>query len=151
MAVEQLEQELSALKSVVLDTMVFSYHFSADPDYSPLTTVILEAIESGRLLGVTTTLTIAELLSRPEQEGNKEAAAQYEAYVSAFPNLDIIPLDVPLARLAARFHGRDRLKMPDAIQAAAAVLHNADALVTNDLEIRRKATGVKVLILNDFR
>lgn len=38
----------------MLDTMVFSYHLSDHPRYAPLTTVVLETIESGKITGLTT-------------------------------------------------------------------------------------------------
>jgi predicted nucleic acid-binding protein len=77
---------------LLLDTLVFSYHLSNHPRYAPLTTVVLETIESGKATGLTTTLTLAELLTVPAQSDDRCAMQEYELYLTHFPNLRIVPL-----------------------------------------------------------
>jgi len=84
----------------MLDTMVFSYHLSDHPRYAPLSTVVLETIESGKITGLTTTITLAELLTVPAQRNDQRAMQEYELYLTHFPNLRIVSLDIALAREA---------------------------------------------------
>ena len=56
----------------------------------------------------------------------------YEAYISNFPNLAIVTLDSALARQTAIVRATTSMRMPDAVQVAAAVLYTADMIVTND-------------------
>lgn len=65
MGIEDLRQALARCRLILLDTMVFSYHLSlsAHPRYAPLSRVLLEAVESGQVTGLTTTVTQAEILS----------------------------------------------------------------------------------------
>jgi predicted nucleic acid-binding protein len=48
------------------------------------------------------------------------------------PNLTVHLMDEIVAEEAARIRGVDNLKMPDAIIAATAVVHEADVFLTND-------------------
>ena len=150
MGVDEIRDHLRQCQIVALDTVVFSYHFHNHPDYAPLTSVILGAIETGQVQGITTTITLAEVLVKPEQEGNAQAAADYEIHITLFPNLALLPVDVSLARLAAKLRARYGLKMPDAIQVAGAKLGEADALITNDREWKRKIKDMAVLLLMDY-
>ena len=74
----------------------------------------------------------------------------YEAYLTLFPNLTSMPVDVQLAKAAARVRAQFRLKLPDAIQVAAALIAKADALITNDRELQKKVSEPVVVLLSDF-
>lgn len=148
--IETLRQAISEHKLLMLDTMVFSYHMSDHPRYAPLTTLVLEAIESGDVAGLTTTLTLAELLTVPAQSSDRRAMREYEFYLTHFPNLHILPLDISLAREAARVRATTRLRMPDAIQVAAACLSGADAIITNDHRWVGRVTQPALVLLDDY-
>ena len=150
MGVETLQRALSECHLLMLDTVVFSYHLSGHSRYTPLTTTILKAIESAAVMGLTTTITLAELLTRPAQEGDRQAMQDYEVYLTNFPNLRIVPLDAHLARETARIRAATRLRIPDAIQIAAARANGADAIVTNDRAWLDKFTFPTVMVLDDY-
>ena len=150
MGVEQLRDKLAPCRLLALDTMVFSYHLSNHPRYTPLTTAILKRIESGETAGLTTTVTLAELLTRPAQANDRQAMRDYELYLTHFPNLRIVPLDQALAREVALVRAATGLRMPDAIQIAAARHHGVDAIVTNDRRWQGKVTELALVLLDDF-
>ena len=150
MGVEALDQALSGYGLLALDTMVFSYQLSNHPRYAPLTHTVLERIESGRAGGLTTTITLAELLTVPAQAADQRAMQDYELYLTHFPNLRLVPLDADLARETARVRAASKLRMPDAVQVAAARLYKADAIVTNDHRWTGRVRGPAVVMLEDY-
>jgi predicted nucleic acid-binding protein len=150
MGLATLRNRLRDWKIAALDTSVIVYQLLNHPDYAPLTDMILHAIETGRLRGVTTTITLAEILTKAEQEADAQVAIDYEMYLTLFPNLTLLPVDVPLARAAARIRAQFRLKLPDAIQVAAAALARADVLITNDRDLQKKVSEPVVILLSDF-
>lgn len=150
MSLSDLRRDLARHKLVLLDTMVFSYQLADHPRYAPLTSVVLQAIESGQVAGLTTTLTLAELLTVPAKAGAKQAMRDYEIYLTRFPNLKILPLDKALARETAWVRGATGLRTPDAIQIAAARLAGADALITNDRRWARQVADPPLLLLDDY-
>ena len=66
----------------------------------------------------------------------------YRKVFGHWSKIDVLPLTMETADLTAQIRGRYKLKTPDAIQWATAVLHNVDYFLTND-------KGFKVL--NDDR
>jgi len=150
MGVEALRRTLSGYRLLALDTMVFSYHLFNHPRYVPLTSVVLEAIESGKLAGLITTVTLAEVLTVPAQAGDRRAMQDYELYLTRFPNLRLVPLDAALARETALVRATSRLRIPDAVQVAAARLAGADAIVTNDHRWAGRGTGPALVMLDEY-
>ena len=127
-----------------------SFQLSKHPRYAPLTRTVLERIESGRAGGLTTTITLAELLTVPAQAADQRAMQDYELYLTHFPNLRLVPLDANLARETARVRAASKLRMPDAVQVAAARLYKADAIVTNDRRWAGRVRGPAVVMLEDY-
>jgi predicted nucleic acid-binding protein len=148
--IEAFLEALAGRGRVLLDTMVFSYHFSAHPRYLPLTTVLLSRIEAGDLEGLVTTVTLAEVLAAAARVGDEEAMYDYEMFLVRFPHLRMVPLDVALARETARVRAETHLRFPDALQVAAGRLADADALVTNNLRWRPVVPQPPVLLLQDY-
>jgi len=152
MGVDEFRRRLAGLRLVALDTMVFAYHLADHPRYSPLTTVVLEAVESGQMAGVTTTVTLAEILTAPAKTGDRRALQDYELYLTRFPNLRIMPLDVALARETALVRGETGLRTPGAVQVAAARLAGTDATlcVTNDRRWVGRVVAPAVVVLAEY-
>ncbi len=150
MGVEDLRQALARFRLVLLDTMVFSYHLSAHPRYAPLSRVVLEAVESGQVMGVTTTVTLAEILSLPARLSSRAVMLEYELYLTHFPNLRLVPLDAALARETAWVRGTTGLRLPDAIQVAAARRAGVDAIVTNDRRWIGRVSAPPPVVLEDY-
>ena len=150
MGVEALRHALSQYRLLMLDTMVFSYQLADHPIYAPLTTIILKAIESGVIAGLSTTLTLAELLTVPAKAGNRQGIQDYELYVSNFPNLRLVPFDTVMARETAIVRAMTGLRMPDAAQVAAARVYGADAIVTNDRRWMGKFTAPALILLETY-
>lgn len=150
MGIEELERIISTHNVLALDTMVFAYHLANHPRYSPLTRVVLNAVEFGRVAGVTTTVTLAEILTLPAQAGDREAMLDYELYLTTFPNLNVMPLDASLARETAWVRAATGLRTPDAVQIAAARLAHADAIVGNDRRWRGRIDAPDLILLDDY-
>lgn len=130
-----------------LDTSLFIYHLEDHPRYSPLTEIIFGALENGRNKGVTSYLTLMEILAKPKTEGLLQVARDYEYYLTTFPNLTFYEMGLDVARKASDVRSSDRIKAPDAIQLATAIFCGATAFLTND-KIFERVRGVDILILD---
>jgi len=130
-----------------LDTSIFIYHLEDHPRYSPLTEIIFSALEKGINKGVTSYLTLMEILVKPKTEGLLEVARDYEYFLTTFPNLTFHEMGLDGARKASDVGSADRIKAPDAIQLATAILYRATAFLTND-KIFERVKGVDILILD---
>jgi len=148
--VGQLSEKLKPYPVIGLDTAIFIYHFEENPAYLPLTRELLSSIESGERKGVTSAITLMEIIVKPLALGQIDVARKYEALLANFPNLEIIDLDRDVIRLAARLRAEYRIRPPDALQAAACLQHGAQAFITNDDLLKRLQDKIVVLVLEDY-
>lgn len=150
MGLTQFQQALIDQKLLFLDTMVFVYLLDNHANYAKLSIAVLEVIEQGTVRGVTTTLTLGEILTQPARKGDIQAMQDYELYLTNFPNLTLHPLDTAIARQAAQVRAATGLKMPDAIQLATAQSVAATAIISNDKQWQGKTGNIKLFLLDDY-
>ncbi len=120
---------LPANALVLVDTAPIIYVLEGHPRFARRFLPLFEAYEAGALQLAVTTVTIAEVLTGPEQAKNHALASQYS---EVFRSWTVIALDFDIAVRAAGLRAMYRLKLPDAVQAASALAINADALVSHD-------------------
>lgn len=148
MAVEErLGRILRRHRSIALDASVFIYQLQANPKYLPVTRIVFSWLELTGSSGVTSTLTMTELLVLPYREGDTRLVDDFNGLLSTYPNLDWIPPSLEIADLAARIRANHGLKMPDALLAATAIEAKATALVTND-RVFERVNGFETVILD---
>ncbi|MCW6507383.1 type II toxin-antitoxin system VapC family toxin [Hyphomicrobiales bacterium BP6-180914] len=99
---------------------------------------VLKAIETGDLRGVTSEITLAELLLKLIVDGETELISLYKHLFSDHNVFDAVPTGLEILSEAARIRaGRMSIKLPDAIHLATAQHAGCFAILTND---RRLAT-----------
>jgi len=97
---------------------------------------LFDRIAEGRLLGLTSELTVAEVLVHPLRRGDEETADAYRDILS--PRWPITTLGIDLATLEAAAATRarfPRLKLPDAIHVATCVRSECGVFVSADREL----------------
>jgi predicted nucleic acid-binding protein len=110
---------------------------------------LFEAIDHGTLLAATSGLTLMEVLVVPYRSGNLSLADRYEALLTRSRGLRFIDLDRPLLKTAAQVRAATKIRPPDAIQVAAAMIANCGVLLTNDRRIPL-IPGLKIFQLKDY-
>ena len=133
-----------------LDTSLFIYHLEDHPRYAPLSEIVFTALEKGSHKGITSYLTLMEILIKPKTEGLPQVARDYEYYLTTFPNLTFYEMGLDVARKASDLRAAERIKTPDAIQLATAILYGATVFLTNDKTLER-VKGVDILILDNLQ
>lgn len=119
---------------VGLDTVAFIYLIEEHPRYLAIVEPLFEAIDRGEVEGVTSTLTLLEVLVQPYRVGDTELADRYERVLSMGRNLALVEIDRAQLRAAALIRARSRIRTPEAIQLAAALSRHCPVFVTNDRE-----------------
>ena len=84
---KRLQDFLKNHPIIGVDTPLFIYHLEDHPRYIPLTEIIFTSLEKGMNKGITSYLTLLEILTKPKTEGALPAARDYEYYLTTFPNL----------------------------------------------------------------
>ena len=116
-----------------LDTNVFIAAFETIGDHQGSAWSLLQAVEDGRLIGVTSELTLAELLVKPFERGAMDLAEAYDAMLTPSETLMVCAVDRRLLVEAARLRSsRPGLKLPDAIHVATAARTGCDVMISDD-------------------
>ncbi len=136
-------------KVVGLDTMVFIYHFEENQVYSSLTFSIFESLEKGNFNGITSVLTLLEILVKPKRENNSLLTERYKLLFENFPNLQVKTLNENIADIASTLRANYNINTPDAIQIATSLEAKADIFITNDATLK-KISEIKVLLLSEM-
>jgi predicted nucleic acid-binding protein len=92
---------------------------------------------------------LLETLVVPYRAGDLALAERYEAVLSRSKNLSLVPLDQPLLRAAAQVRARFRVRTPDALQLAAALVARCSVYITNDRDLPA-IPGLRILELRDY-
>jgi len=134
---------------VALDTQVFIYFIEEDKRYLPLVKSLFEAIDQGSLPASTSGLTLMEVLVVPYRTGNISLADRYEALLTRSRGLRFIDVDRSLLKAAVQLRAALKLKLPDAIQVAVAMMSNCSSFLTNDRRIPA-IPGLKIFQLKNY-
>jgi len=126
-------------RKIALDTSIFIYQLESNPIYVGLTDGIFRWLEQPNHAGITSTITMTELLVPAYRGAGEVQVNEFYALLVTYPNLDWIAPDLNIADMAARIRALHRLRTPDALQAATAVQAQATGLLTNDTVFERVA------------
>jgi len=138
---------LRSYKIAALDTMLFIYHFEGDNQYSAKIAKLLSEIEKGAVKGITSVVTLSEILIGPLTNNNIDLADEYKNALNSFPHLKIMEINQYAATLAASLKAKYKIKLPDALQIAAGLISGADVFITNDKKLK-KIKEIKVITLD---
>ena len=122
--------------SVYLDTNVFIDAFESTGTRSDQTWTVFQAISGSRLRGVTSELTLAELLPMPLSKRQSDLVAFYTAMLGETGPLRVVPVTRSILVETARLRSeRFSLKLPDAVHLATALDQQCAVFLSGDHRI----------------
>jgi predicted nucleic acid-binding protein len=145
----RLTAALAGVSRIAVDTSVFIYQIEGASKYAGLAATVFERLDAPGVRSATATVTMLELLVQPYRRQDLDLVNRFFALLSTYPRLEWIAPSLEIADCAARLRAEHGLRTPDAIQAATALLWQADAFVSNDA-VFRKLPGLDVVLLDDF-
>jgi predicted nucleic acid-binding protein len=149
LGIERLVGFLRRHGEVALDTSVFVYQLEAHAKYVRLTREIFAWLEAPGHRGVTSTITMTELLVKPYRDRDERGANDCFALFSRYPNLEWVAPNLEISDEAARIRAQCGLKTPDAIEAATAIYCGISGFLTNDLAYQR-VSKLDTLVLDEL-
>jgi len=145
----RLRTFLRGHRLIGLDTSVFIYQIEANARYLSFTDHIFSWLERPGSQGVTSTITMTELLVQPYRDFDEQRLDEFYALISRFPNLHWVAPNLEIADLAAQLRARYRLRTPDALQAATVLQSQATGLITND-PVFARVEALETLVLDQL-
>ena len=145
-----LPEPLREVRRLGFDTAPVIYFVEAHPEYDSQITPIFERIEQGELEGVTSVITLLEVLVQPIRLNRIDLVSRYRQLLLDSERFSTLPITVEISEVAAELRARYNLRTPDALQVATALVRRCEAFLTNDARLKRVAE-IRVLTLDDLR
>lgn len=140
---------LTKYKKIAIDSMCFIYHFEGSKHYGELTKDLFSYLQD-KATGVTSVLTLAEILSFEKLQQDQMLFEEEKAKLYSTPNLEILSIDANIAVAASILKYKYSLKLPDALQLATAIVSKQEVFISNDHSFKR-VKEIDLLILDAFR
>ena len=140
---------LSSSRGVFLDTAPLIYLFEEHERFFPPVRHILDEAHATGAQLVSSMVTYIEVLGVPTREGDIKLASRYRQFLTNSESLSIYPLNISVADEAVRLRAQHKLRTPDAIQVATAIVCGIDYFLTNDRDLAR-VRDVEVVVIADL-
>lgn len=131
------------------DTMLFIYSMEAKKPYMPMLESIFYYVENGLAKGVTSIITLTEILVKPIKDRNVEAVKDYKFLLNNFPNLKMVNIDAKVAEKGAELRAKYGIRTPDALQVASAIENQATIFLSNDHKLK-KIKEIETVVLEEM-
>ncbi|MDX2043469.1 MAG: PIN domain-containing protein [Acidobacteriota bacterium] len=115
-----------------LDSNIVIYAIEGFADYADQIRALLEAMDTGEIVAVTSELTLAETLVKPIKDQDLAIQQAYRTFLTPTSVMEIVPISRDILEDAAQLRATTKLKLPDAIQLATAFRERCDSFLTND-------------------
>lgn len=145
----KLKTLLKKYSVIGLDSQIFIYHFENNPVFKPLTMTLFNLMEQGKIIGVTSILSILEIIVKPKEKQEHHIVNEYKFLLNTFPNLVVGKVDEDVIDLAASLKANYSCDTTMAIQLATAKLYDATCFITNKQNLK-KIQEIKVIIISDI-
>jgi len=145
----RLEDALVGVTRLGFDTPPVIYFVEAHPVYDARVTEVFRRVQAGAVAGITSVVTLSEVLTQPLRRGDTDLQQQYRDLLLHSKGFATVPIDAGIAERAADLRAHYQLRTPDAFQVAAALAHGCQAFLTNDSGIKR-VTDLRVLVLDEL-
>jgi predicted nucleic acid-binding protein len=145
----KLADALQGVTRLGFDTAPLIYFVERHPVYLPVVKQVFQQVDNGRIAGFSGMISLAEVLVLPKKLNNAVLETAYRAVLFNSRNFSVLPIDAAIADRAADLRSRYKLKLPDALQIAAAVETKCEAFLTNDIGLR-SVTDLRMLVLNEL-
>ena len=96
---------------------------------------------------MTSTISLTEILTKPLVDKNFTLVDEIKFALKTFSTLSMVAIDEKLAEAAALMRARHAIRLPDALQIAAAIQGEATLFVTNDKRLKSRSAGTVRLSL----
>lgn len=125
-------------RSVYVDANIVIYAVEQGNPWSANLRRFFDAVDRQQIRGLTSELTLAEVMAKPIKIGALELINTYEAFLGANSTLQVVPIDRSILRSAAALRGQLGIKLLDAIHAATASHYDCELFFSNDDDLSRK-------------
>ena len=140
---------LNGIQRLAVETAPYIYYVENHPIYADKVDAIIQVVEIMTIEISTSVIALTETLMKPIQTGDQSLIKAYRELFTETDYVRLIPVTFEIADKAAQLRAQYNLRTPDALHIASAIESGCQALLTNDLGIKR-VTELRVLVLDEL-
>jgi predicted nucleic acid-binding protein len=141
---------VTELRRVYLDSNVFIAAMENPGAHSDHAWWIINAVEESQIVGVTSEITLAEILVKPIELGDRDLAAAYEQMIVPSAMFEVLQVRREILIGAAQMRARrSSIRLPDAIHVSTALASRCSHFVSDDRRLH-SIDSLKMLGVNPF-
>ncbi len=148
--VTKLAQALDGVSQLGFDTAPIIYFVERHPAFIAVVREVFRQVDVGAIAGMTGMVSLAEVLVKPKSLGDAALASAYRGLLFGSRNFSVLPINDDVADQAADLRARYKMKLPDALQIASALVSGCDAFLTNDSTDMKRVQEIRILVLKDL-
>lgn len=137
------------MEIVALDTNVFVRVVEGQRGWEKCAG-LLQRIEAGQMVGVVSTVVLAELSAGFHRRRRTKEKEEFFARLGALPGYRVVPVTAAIADRGGGIRAETGLPLPDALILATALEEGAGALLTDDREFRKAGRALRVVSPRNF-
>ena len=134
------------VNKVFLDTAPIIYYVEGTPVFGEVVPEVFNLVSQGSFQAVSSPVTLAECLVMPIRLGKPQIQQDFIELLTNTDGISFIPITASVSQKAAEIRVSYGLKLPDALQIAAALVAGCDAFLTNDRGLQR-VSELQILVL----
>lgn len=146
----RFRERLEAADRVHVGGRVLAHHLLGDERYTALTRLFFEGVRGGAVEGVTSSISLYQLLVEPYRRGRTDDADTAGSLLTALRGVELVDVTPAIARRAAQVRARLGGRTERALQMATALEVGADVFLAQGSGIRR-ILGTAVVDLDGYR
>ena len=139
---------IASVRCAAFDTSPFIYLIEGKEDRGAKAIELFGRLQSASK--VTSIITPIEILTFCQAPGREDLGRLYRRYFRETDEVRVWLVDWEIAEESARLRAAYRLRTPDSIQLATAVVAGAEVFITNDIRLRT-VTEISIGIFDELR
>ena len=136
-------------RRVYLDSNIFIYGVEHHPVFSGVVKQIFESIDEGQFEAITSELTLAEVLVKPNERNLEKQKISYIDIITGNSSLSAIAVTQEILIQSAAMRAETGMKLPDAIHVTTSLDKACGVFLTNDSRIKTPE-NITHILLSDF-
>ena len=144
-----IADRLRLARRVHFDSVTLIYLIERHRRYGPLVRQAFALVNDAQLAGLSSYVTLLEVLVKPLRDGRTALAQKYRELLTSSRNFALLPVGREIAEGGAEIRAKYGFRTPDAIQLATALYHDADVFLTNDKKLKN-FDRLEVVVLDEF-
>lgn len=132
------------MEVILLDTNIFLNVKNKEQQFYEFSKKLLDSVDDGKFRAILSVISVAEICAGYHEAGEEREKDDFMAHIQSSPNFKVVNLDPSLADYSGKIRAQTKLRLPDAILVATALIQKARTIATHDERLKNASKLIKI-------